>query len=192
MRRRPSLRDHRSNHQKVNARVPLTSSSQEDCERKVCSCFGVVGGAALATLLTSVTFLSSPGPYAWRTALNRGIGLALFWMISLLLVRARRHQVFLADSEAWSEKDCGRCSTADGIFSGNLRCAGLHLDGRNAVGSDVGDDLVSWFEPDHRLECAESGVRESDAMALLTAGLADPPPAGRQPVGSPPVCDLPG
>ncbi|HJT20471.1 MAG TPA: PAS domain S-box protein, partial [Nitrospira sp.] len=60
----------------------------------------VAGGAAAATALIAASFLLAPAdPDFWKAGLNRLIGVALIWIVSLLLIRARRQQTALADSE---------------------------------------------------------------------------------------------
>jgi PAS domain-containing protein len=60
----------------------------------------VAGGAAAVTALIAATFLLAPAdPDFWKSGLNRLIGVALIWIVSLLLIRARRQQMALADSE---------------------------------------------------------------------------------------------
>jgi len=60
----------------------------------------VFGGAAVTTSLITVMFaVSSAGGQSWMSALNRGMGITLIWIVSLLLVRARRQEIALANSE---------------------------------------------------------------------------------------------
>ncbi|MDF0642427.1 MAG: PAS domain S-box protein [Nitrospira sp.] len=60
----------------------------------------VYGGSGLTTGLIIINFLLSPsGPSASTAALNRGIGISLVWIITLLLARARRQESALLESQ---------------------------------------------------------------------------------------------
>ena len=60
----------------------------------------VIGGATTATVLIATLFLMSrPGLDFWIAMVNRGMGVILIWIVSLLLIRARRQQIALSDSE---------------------------------------------------------------------------------------------
>jgi PAS domain S-box-containing protein len=61
----------------------------------------VLGGAAATTVVTTaIFFMSSSGHPDIKGTVNRGMGVSLIWIISLLLIRGRRQQLALSDSEA--------------------------------------------------------------------------------------------
>ncbi|HEU4683234.1 MAG TPA: PAS domain S-box protein [Nitrospira sp.] len=112
----------------------------------------VVLGAVIATTLIAAMLFLAPTTLHWMVVLNRGIGVALIWIVSLLLIRARRQQMALSDSEAQ--------------FRANFEMAAV---GQVQVSAKTG----RFIRVNNRF-CEITGYDRSDLMAMTPRDLTHP------------------